>query len=114
MFSHLSHPLALTLLLLAAVVQGHNVVELGARANQNSSDDRAPKLGAVASESAVCSYIGTELLEKGGNAADAVRYLLTLLLKGDGKADLVSSWLEHRFALVSSVTLSRVASYNDG
>ncbi|RYP66514.1 hypothetical protein DL771_007737 [Monosporascus sp. 5C6A] len=31
-----------------------------------------PKLGAVASESAVCSRIGTDLLEAGGNAADAM------------------------------------------
>ena len=29
-------------------------------------------LGAVASESAVCSKIGTDVLEEGGNAADAV------------------------------------------
>ncbi|KAI5857382.1 gamma-glutamyltransferase 1 [Durotheca rogersii] len=33
---------------------------------------RAPKLGAVASESAVCSQIGTDLLKAGGNAADAL------------------------------------------
>lgn len=39
----------------------------------NSSKVRVPKLGAVASESAVCSRIGTNLLEQGGNAADAVR-----------------------------------------
>ena len=31
-----------------------------------------PTLGAVASESAVCSHIGTDLLEAGGNAADAI------------------------------------------
>lgn len=30
------------------------------------------KLGAVASESAVCSDIGIDLLKKGGNAADAL------------------------------------------
>lgn len=29
-------------------------------------------LGAVASESAVCSHVGVDLIEKGGNAADAV------------------------------------------
>ena len=29
-------------------------------------------LGAVASESEICSHIGTELLKKGGNAADAL------------------------------------------
>ncbi|POR32038.1 Gamma-glutamyltranspeptidase 1 [Tolypocladium paradoxum] len=32
----------------------------------------APKLGAVASESSVCSRIGTRLLEDGGNAVDAL------------------------------------------
>lgn len=40
---------------------------------------RAPKyapghLGAVASESSICSDIGIELLRQGGNAADAVRF----------------------------------------
>ncbi|KAI0905642.1 gamma-glutamyltransferase 1 [Ustulina deusta] len=33
---------------------------------------KAPKLGAVASESAVCSDIGIDVLKKGGNAADAL------------------------------------------
>ncbi|KAL7620136.1 hypothetical protein AAE478_009129 [Parahypoxylon ruwenzoriense] len=33
---------------------------------------REPRLGAVASESAVCSGIGTDLLKAGGNAADAL------------------------------------------
>ena len=31
-----------------------------------------PTLGAVSSESAVCSHIGTVLLKAGGNAADAI------------------------------------------
>ena len=31
-----------------------------------------PKLGAVASESSVCSKIGTQLLQDGGNAVDAL------------------------------------------
>ena len=31
------------------------------------------KIGAVASESTICSRIGTKLLAAGGNAADAVR-----------------------------------------
>jgi hypothetical protein len=30
------------------------------------------QLGAVASESSVCSYIGIDVLKRGGNAADAV------------------------------------------
>lgn len=33
------------------------------------------KLGAVASESAVCSKIGTDILKIGGNAADAVSHV---------------------------------------
>ncbi|PQE31458.1 putative gamma-glutamyltranspeptidase 1 precursor protein [Rutstroemia sp. NJR-2017a WRK4] len=40
-----------------------------AHANTTSAD---PKLGAVASESAVCSDIGIEMLKEGGNAADAL------------------------------------------
>ena len=38
----------------------------------NSPLEETPKLGAVASESKVCSRIGTALLQKGGNAADAL------------------------------------------
>lgn len=38
----------------------------------NATDADGAKLGAVASESAVCSNIGTELLEQGGNAIDAL------------------------------------------
>lgn len=37
-----------------------------------SGEIEAGKLGAVASESALCSRYGTDMLEKGGNAADAV------------------------------------------
>ncbi|KAI1077704.1 gamma-glutamyltranspeptidase [Whalleya microplaca] len=37
-----------------------------------ASIHREPKLGAVASESSVCSKIGTDLLLAGGNAADAL------------------------------------------
>lgn len=37
----------------------------------NATED-VPTLGAVASESAVCSKIGIELLEQGGNAIDAL------------------------------------------
>lgn len=37
-----------------------------------SGEIQAGKLGAVASESALCSHHGTDILEKGGNAADAV------------------------------------------
>lgn len=38
----------------------------------NSSTSNIPKLGAVASESSVCSRIGVDLLKDGGNAADAL------------------------------------------
>ncbi|KAB5582886.1 gamma-glutamyltransferase 1 [Coniochaeta sp. 2T2.1] len=41
-------------------------------ASPTCSGGNAPKLGAVASESAVCSKIGTDLLEAGGNAVDAL------------------------------------------
>lgn len=34
---------------------------------------QASHLGAVASESAICSKIGIELIQNGGNAADGVR-----------------------------------------
>lgn len=37
------------------------------------------KRGAVASESAICSRIGTDMLKMGGNAADAVSRLLRSL-----------------------------------
>lgn len=41
--------------------------------NSNSRDGFAPgKLGAVASESSICSGHGTQMLKMGGNAADAV------------------------------------------
>ena len=38
----------------------------------NRQYDACDKLGAVASENAVCSRIGIDLLKAGGNAADAV------------------------------------------
>ncbi|KAI0380334.1 gamma-glutamyltranspeptidase [Hypomontagnella monticulosa] len=50
------------------------VLQLGllARSGLAASCQKAPKLGAVASESSVCSKIGTDLLKAGGNAADAL------------------------------------------
>lgn len=45
-------------------------VQLDARGH--GKDKNCDKLGAVASESAVCSKIGVELIENGGNAADAL------------------------------------------
>lgn len=41
-------------------------------ADPQTDSTEAHELGAVASESAVCSRIGIELLEQGGNAVDAL------------------------------------------
>ena len=49
---------------------GSAIVQLEAR--DHGGNNSGDKLGAVASESAVCSQIGVELIEQGGNAADAV------------------------------------------
>ncbi|KAI1770774.1 gamma-glutamyltranspeptidase [Hypoxylon cercidicola] len=53
---------------------GAAVLQLGflAQSSLAASCPKAPKLGAVASESSVCSKIGTDLLQAGGNAADAL------------------------------------------
>jgi gamma-glutamyltranspeptidase/glutathione hydrolase len=45
---------------------------LFARPVVSSPTCKEPKLGAVASESAVCSKIGTKLIKEGGNAVDAL------------------------------------------
>ena len=42
--------------------------------NVVSGELQSGKLGAVASESALCSHHGTDILERGGNAADAVSW----------------------------------------
>ncbi|KAJ5092017.1 hypothetical protein NUU61_006887 [Penicillium alfredii] len=71
----------LSLLLLAAHLPSvlTSPLELPKRAPNNHADARSHpnidpgKLGAVASESSICSRHGTEILKKGGNAADAVR-----------------------------------------
>lgn len=44
----------------------------GAVASPACLPGKAPKLGAVASESSICSKIGTTLLKEGGNAVDAL------------------------------------------
>lgn len=38
----------------------------------NGNDSGHDKLGAVASESSICSNIGTDILKEGGNAADSL------------------------------------------
>jgi gamma-glutamyltranspeptidase / glutathione hydrolase len=45
---------------------------VGRRSSPPPTATYAPKLGAVASESNICSKIGTQLLQDGGNAADAL------------------------------------------
>ena len=72
-YSHVTSYFVLALLTLTTSVDADATQGLEARRHGNSSKDCAPKMGAVASESAVCSHIGTRLLEQGGNAADAVR-----------------------------------------
>lgn len=72
-YSHVASYFALALLTLTTSVDGNAILGLEARRHGNSSKNCAPKLGAVASESAVCSHVGTKLLEQGGTAADAVR-----------------------------------------
>lgn len=59
-------PVSAAILLLASHVPAN------AQNTHCSGDDQPPKLGAVASESAVCSRIGTDLLQSGGNAVDSI------------------------------------------
>jgi len=53
----------------AALLQVGLLAHAGLATPFHSKD---PKLGAVASESSVCSEIGIDTLKKGGNAADAL------------------------------------------
>ena len=59
-----------------ALVLGQSALSLAPRASgyKRSSDQHElkDKLGAVASESSLCSKIGVDLIKDGGNAADAV------------------------------------------
>lgn len=50
-------------------------IALGNVANATPKPHKDAKLGAVASELAVCSKIGINILKQGGNAADAVSFL---------------------------------------
>lgn len=56
----------------AAILLLASRVPANAHNTSYTDEDQAPRLGAVASESAVCSQIGTELLQRGGNAVDAI------------------------------------------
>lgn len=64
------------------------VATQGAWANQDPACDDAT-LGAVASESSVCSQIGIDVLKEGGNAADAVSSILPCA----ESANLSERWL---------------------
>ena len=86
-------------------VRGHAIVQLNARGHRDFSDPGHDKLGAVASESAVCSRIGVELIENGGNAADAVRHTYTRGI--DLEAMLNSGWCS---SLVRSSALGLLVS----
>ena len=57
--------------LLAAFALAATQIALSNLAPQKFGDG---ELGAVASESKICSQIGIDLLKSGGNAADAVSY----------------------------------------
>ena len=65
--------------------------------HKNGSALESNKHGAVACESAVCTSIGIDALEKGGNAADAVSYsamafnILCILMQ--------YSWLQPNYVL---------------
>lgn len=48
------------------------LLSFGVVAKGNPLSSHNAKLGAVASESAVCSNVGIDMLKDGGNAADAV------------------------------------------
>ena len=63
-----------TLLLILLIAYLPAVRSQGFNDNIVPGDVQAGKLGAVASESALCSHHGTDILEKGGNAADAVSW----------------------------------------
>ncbi|KAK7986882.1 hypothetical protein PG988_001870 [Apiospora saccharicola] len=59
-------------LLTAAHLAGSILGAACAPSSYPTSNSTIPKLGAVASESSVCSQIGVNLLKDGGNAADAL------------------------------------------
>lgn len=61
-----------TSLRLAAVTLSQLLLLCATPVNSVPTTYQPPKLGAVASESAVCSKIGTRLLKDGGNAVDAL------------------------------------------
>ncbi|KAI0023757.1 gamma-glutamyltranspeptidase [Xylariomycetidae sp. FL0641] len=58
--------------LVAAALQAGLLATATVAAPTTNGTEDVPKLGAVASESSICSTIGTDLLQAGGNAADAL------------------------------------------
>ena len=68
----------------------HVLLDDGAPNGDSPSSRKEPRRGAVASENKICSRIGTDLLEAGGNAADAVGFLKSVGL--GGLAQTAVSW----------------------
>lgn len=73
--------------------------------HDNGSTQRigAGKLGAIATENAICSRHGIEMLEMGGNAADAVSTKYWLWVGGKleyRSPNQIDSWLPRNFASV--------------
>lgn len=74
------------------------------------SDPEGNKLGAVASQSEICSNIGGDILKQGGNAADAtVSFFFSFFFlffewrEGGGEGERVEGGVERRRMLTSSV-----------
>ena len=80
MYRFLRNTLSLSFILVLALIHLPDVLssplELSTHHDSRSANTakhiEEGKLGAVASESAICSRHGTEMLKIGGNAADAV------------------------------------------
>jgi len=73
---------ALTLAVISRAALGNHVVRLSVHGHDALNDEDGGRLGAVASESSICSRIGVDLIKDGGNAADAVSAGSVILSKG--------------------------------
>ena len=63
---------SLSTIVCAGLVSQTTLANLLPKADNYPPQHAPDRLGAVASESSICSNIGIELLKQGGNAADAV------------------------------------------
>lgn len=73
---------ALTLAVISRAAVGNHVVRLSVHGHDALNDEDGGRLGAVASESSICSRIAVDLIEDGGNAADAVSAGPVILSEG--------------------------------